>query len=205
LPYSSYRIFLLNSDLHLLNALSGLFFLAGIPVRGASNSCRELNDLFESCQPDLLITDVRDNEGFVFQWVEQWLQKNPGLKVIGYSECYDPEERQQMQQCGIKICISRKDSPEILLSAVKKVLGSSVKMEVDKEAVLAGLGGVREQEIFMLLGDGYKRNEIAATLQISPRTVDTYLARIKNNLGLSSMQELRRLAHDMADSFAKYR
>ena len=78
-------------------------------------------------------------------------------------------------------------------------------MQTDKESVLKALGGVREQEIFMLLGDGYKRNEIAETLQISPRTVDTYLARIKGNLELTSMQELRRLAHDMAESFVHHR
>ncbi len=109
-----------------------------------------------------------------------------------------------MNLAGVKSCISRSDSPEKLLMAVKKLLGNPA-MQTNKATALQGLGSVREQEIFMLLGDGYKRNEIATTLQISPRTVDTYLARIKGNLGLTSMQQLRRLAHGMAASFAQHR
>ncbi len=204
MPFRNHRILILNSDKQLLNALEGLFYLAGIPVAGSSSSCKGLNDLLESSQADLLITDVRGDDGPTFPWLEKWLQKYPGLLVIGYSECSE-EERQNLKLAGVKSCIRRSDPPEKLLVAVKKLLGNPKGMQADKETVLNALGGVRELEIFMLLGDGYKRNEIATTLQISPRTVDTYLARIKSNLGLTSMQQLRRLAHDMTESFAQHR
>jgi len=205
MPYRNHRILILNSDKQLLNALEGLFYLAGIPVTGSSSSCKGLNDLLESSRADLLVTDVKGDDGSALPWLEKWLQKYPGLLVIGYSECSDEKERQKLKLAGVKSCISRNESPEKLLVTVKKLLGNPTGIRTDKENVLYALGGVRELEIFTLLGDGYKRNEIAATLQISPRTVDTYLSRIKANLGLTSMHEVRRLAHDMAASFAQHR
>jgi DNA-binding NarL/FixJ family response regulator len=205
MPYSNHRILILNSNQQLLNALEGLFYLAGIPVTGSSSSCKGLNDLLESSQADLLVTDVKGDDGSALPWLEKWLQKYPGLLITGYSDCINEEECQNLKLAGVKSCSSRKESPEKLLVAVKKLLGNPTDIQTDKETVLNALGGVRELEIFTLLGDGYKRNEIAATLQISPRTVDTYLSRIKANLGLASMHEVRRLAHDMAESFAQHR
>ena len=53
---------------------------------------------------------------------------------------------------------------------------------------------MREQEIFELLGTGYSRREIAKKLALSPRTVDSYLVRLKLNVGAASTRELVRLA-----------
>ena len=123
MPYRNHRILILNSDKQLLNALEGLFYLAGIPFTGSSSSCKGLNDLLESSRADLLVTDVRGDDGPTFPWLEKWLQKYPGLLVIGYSECSE-EERQNLKLAGVKSCIRRNESPEKLLVAVKKLLGN---------------------------------------------------------------------------------
>ena len=154
MPYRNHRILILNSDKQLLNALEGLFYLAGIPFTGSSSSCKGLNDLLESSRADLLVTDVKGDDGSALPWLEKWLQQYPGLLVIGYSECSDEKERQKLKLAGVKSCISRNESPEKLLVTVKKLLGNPTGIRTDKENVLYALGGVRELEIFTLLGEG---------------------------------------------------
>ena len=48
----------------------------------------------------------------------------------------------------------------------------------------------RELEAFELIGEGMTTESIADKMHISPKTVETFRARIKEKLGLSNMTEL---------------
>jgi DNA-binding CsgD family transcriptional regulator len=48
----------------------------------------------------------------------------------------------------------------------------------------------RELEAFKLMGEGLTTDRIAARMFVSPKTVETYRARIKEKLGLSNVTEL---------------
>jgi DNA-binding NarL/FixJ family response regulator len=52
----------------------------------------------------------------------------------------------------------------------------------------------REQEVLALTAEGYSSSEIGVKLFISPKTVDTYRARIMQKLGLNHRYELVRFA-----------
>jgi len=52
----------------------------------------------------------------------------------------------------------------------------------------------RELTVLQLLGQGHRRQEIAANLNLSAKTVDTHLAHILGKLGLKSSTELRKYA-----------
>ena len=52
----------------------------------------------------------------------------------------------------------------------------------------------REQEVLALTAEGYSSREIGKKLFISPKTVDTYRARIMEKLGLTHRAELVRFA-----------
>ena len=52
----------------------------------------------------------------------------------------------------------------------------------------------REQDIFKCTGSGQSTAEIAEALGISPRTVESYYARIVEKLGLTGIKAMRRLA-----------
>lgn len=60
----------------------------------------------------------------------------------------------------------------------------------------AGLNDLssREQEVLALTAEGFSSREIGQKLFISPKTVDTYRARIMDKLGLSHRSELVRFA-----------
>ena len=48
----------------------------------------------------------------------------------------------------------------------------------------------RELEVFSMIGKGLSTREIAAQLDVSPKTIETHRERIKPKLGLSGANEL---------------
>jgi DNA-binding CsgD family transcriptional regulator len=66
-------------------------------------------------------------------------------------------------------------------------------IELDEEDTPAGLSD-RELEVFEHIGDGQTTQEIAETMGISPKTVESYRARIKEKLDLAHNAELVRRA-----------
>jgi DNA-binding CsgD family transcriptional regulator len=52
----------------------------------------------------------------------------------------------------------------------------------------------RQLEILRLLGHGHPTNQIAADLKLSVKTVEGYIARIKEKLGLATANELLQYA-----------
>ncbi len=52
----------------------------------------------------------------------------------------------------------------------------------------------REEEVFQLLGCGYGPSQTAAELQVSVKTVEGYLARIKKKLSIGDARTLRQYA-----------
>lgn len=52
----------------------------------------------------------------------------------------------------------------------------------------------RELELMVLFAFGVRRQEAAKKLGVSPRTIDTYVDRIKHKFGLSGSRDLARQA-----------
>jgi two-component system response regulator NreC len=97
---------------------------------------------------------------------------------------------------------------------VRAIRRGQVFVDLDDEARTArvfGPGGVaaarsrpaalgklsdREREVLCLLGQGHTNQEVADQLDISPKTVATYRARIADKLGLKSTADFVRYATD---------
>ena len=66
--------------------------------------------------------------------------------------------------------------------------------QADDEKVTAERLSAREREVLALLALGHSSREIGQKLNVSPRTVDEYRARLKDRLGLERRPELVRFA-----------
>jgi DNA-binding NarL/FixJ family response regulator len=77
--------------------------------------------------------------------------------------------------------------------ATKLLLQQYKANETEQGAGLHDLSS-REQEVLALTAEGYSSREIGKKLFISPKTVDTYRARIMDKLGLNHRSELVRFA-----------
>ena len=77
-------------------------------------------------------------------------------------------------------------TPRMQARAVEQLAGRAAPAGLPPEAALTD----RELEVFELVGRGLSTREVAETLRISPKTVETYRGRIKQKLGLSDSTEL---------------
>ena len=79
-------------------------------------------------------------------------------------------------------------------SLAGKVVGTLVGKRGAKDVVPGGELSEREEEVVRLIAQGYSNKEIAARLEISVKTVETYKARSLQKLGLHSRADLVRYA-----------
>ncbi|MEO8674036.1 MAG: response regulator [Casimicrobiaceae bacterium] len=85
-----------------------------------------------------------------------------------------------------------------LLSAIATALALDQHRRELDEAAIAFSARIsrltpREREVMWLVGDGCQNVEIAATLGLSPRTVEVHKARMMERLGVGSLADLLRL------------
>ena len=81
-------------------------------------------------------------------------------------------------------------------SATRLLLRSYRAAEEKGEASPIEKLSEREREVLALTAEGYSSAEVGKKLFLSPKTVDTYRARLMQKLGLSHRAELVRLALD---------
>ena len=129
-----------------------------------------------------------------------------GIPGLVYSMHEASETIERALRLGALGYVTKREKPKVLLEAVANVMagqrflspraaqslaeGSSDSAPVDPEQGLS----VRECQILSRLGRGDTRQEIAAALSISTRTVETYCGRMINKLRLSDMNALRKYA-----------
>lgn len=159
--------------------------------------------------PDLVVTELSAQDlhgrGFVQELHERW----PGLLVLVLSGFPDAVCAERALRAGARGYLSKQEPSSSVLAAVRNVLNGELWLEhKTAEQVLARLAipvgdseaaperslAERELDVFQLLGSGFSTREIAESLRIGAKTVETYRARIKEKLGLRSSNELLRLA-----------
>ncbi|MEI8311396.1 MAG: response regulator transcription factor [Verrucomicrobiota bacterium] len=84
-------------------------------------------------------------------------------------------------------------SEKIVNSLLCKALGSRSPSMDESLSIVESLSD-RELEVFEHIGNGKDTNDIAATLGVSPKTVETHRMHIKEKLRISTLSELIRQA-----------
>jgi len=110
---------------------------------------------------------------------------------------------------GARGYITKQEATRNILYAIRTVLQGDVylsdKMALHLAAKMARQPGSQQREsidrltdrelgVFEMIGQGYGTRQIAQTLRLHMRTVETYRARIKDKLGLKDADELRQFA-----------
>jgi DNA-binding NarL/FixJ family response regulator len=101
----------------------------------------------------------------------------------------------------------KRESTKKVVEAIREVLKGNIYLskeltEMFAQKFIAGSGEAspigqlsdRELEVFRFIGQGFETREIAETLKVNIKTVQTYCTRIKEKLNLSSGAELLREA-----------
>ena len=98
-------------------------------------------------------------------------------------------------KAGVVDFLTKPIDEQVLIEALQQASGAlDVHAEKAEAVKLVAQLTDREREVLDMVGRGWSTKEIADSLQLSPRTVDTHRANIAQKLGTTSVAEFARLA-----------
>jgi len=112
-------------------------------------------------------------------------------------------------RAGSKGYIMKQEMTNTIISAIRKVLDGKIYLSDNismnlldiymtgkkkKNTDIVNNLTDREFEVFQLIGNGYKTSDIARSLNLSVKTIETYKLRIKEKINISSSPELTKFA-----------
>jgi DNA-binding NarL/FixJ family response regulator len=185
-----------------------------LQVVAEADSVREARVLAGRTQPEVVVLDLTLPEGGSLELIGELVEQGPLPRVLVLSMHNDPVYARAALGAGATGYIVKTVSEEDLLAAIRSVRRGKAVIDLDDEARTAsvfGAGGThvmrgvtrttvglseREREVLRLLGQGHSNQAVAEQLDISPKTVATYRARIGDKLGLKTTADFVRYATD---------
>ena len=183
--------------------------------------CGEASDGFEamseiqSANPDLLIVDIELKDLNGMELVRNIKAMYPELPVLMLSMHDENLYAERALRAGASGYIMKQEDPEMVINAIRRVLRGEVFVSdqaaskilrllsdnrtSDNSSPIDRLSD-RELEVFRMIGEGYRTRHIADRLTISPKTVESYKARLKQKLMLKDAAELARYAAEWVKS-----
>lgn len=149
------------------------------------------------CDPDLVMVDLHLGDEDGLELVRRLALEKPGLPLLVYSMFEDFAHVERALRAGAGAYVTKREAPHVLAHAIRECTAGrfylSPRIE-QKRAEPADALSLQEQQVFDLLGQGLNTAAIAARMDLSPRTVESYYARIQTKLDLPGMKELRQQA-----------
>ena len=201
------RVLLADDHVIVAEGLRGLleteFELVGIVQDG-----RALLDSADKLQPDVIVADISMPLLNGIDAVRQIRKTGRHIKVVFLTMHPDVAYAVSAFEAGAMGYVLKHSAPSELITAIRSALNGKTYVT----PVLAGelmqyyKGGEykkrkeqtqltqRQREVLQLLVEGRSAREIAAVLQISPRTVEFHKYRMMEDLGIKTVADLIRYA-----------
>lgn len=179
-----------------------------LSVTGEAENVAAALKLLEDDLPDVVLVDlVLDGESGL-DLIQLIKQRWPHLPVLVVSMHDAPDYLERVLKAGAQGFVNKKESIQRLADAIRRVLSGKAYIGEDMMDVLARSlasddededGKVadlseREMEVLELIGQGYRPRQIAESLHVSPKTVNSHRENMKRKLDLDSTAELDRFA-----------
>jgi two-component system, NarL family, response regulator NreC len=178
-----------------------------LQVVGEAASGFEALQLADQLQPDLVLLDLSMPGLSGLDALPTLRKTAPAAKILILTMHDDPQYLRTALKLGASGYVLKKAADQELLAAVQSVLRGGVYVHPSMtrillEDVLTDSNGTdvdawetlseREQSVLKMVALGYTGSEIGESLNVSPKTVDTYRMRGMEKLHLSSRAALVR-------------
>lgn len=189
-------------------ALAWLRRQRGLVPCGQAGSAPDARRAVVTLDPDVVLLDLRLAAVDGLDLLRELLELRPRLRIVVLSRLDEDAYAHRALRAGARGYVMKSEATEVLLAAIRTVLRGGIHLSrraaarltqnlfpdpAESNTDLARLSD-RELQVFRLLGTGSGVAEIAATLKISPRTVETHRERLKAKLGAPNASALLRLA-----------
>jgi two-component system nitrate/nitrite response regulator NarL len=179
-----------------------------IEVVGEASDGREVLQLVQETEPDVVILDLRMPNLDGLSALQALQQSSKKAKVIVLTASEDKNEFVQAMKLGCSGIVLKQTAPELIVKSIRKVFAGEIWLDSHTTAAVMRqfaapgdiIGGgkarersplsTREREIVGLVAQGYKNKEMAEKMFISEQTVKNHLHNIFDKLGVSDRLEL---------------
>jgi DNA-binding NarL/FixJ family response regulator len=172
--------------------------------------CGEAEDLpgalalLASTRPDVAIIDISLKNSNGIELIRRIKDRDHAVGILVWSMYPENLYAERALRAGAQGYLNKGQATHHVLEAVRAVLQGRVYVSgIMAEQLLQRVVGRkpeersamdslsdRELEAFQLIGEGLTTEMIAEQMRVSPKTVETFRARIKEKLGINSLSEL---------------
>ncbi|GMQ80842.1 MAG: response regulator transcription factor [Rhodothermia bacterium] len=176
-----------------------------VEVCAQASNAEEAMSLVELESPDLVIVDISLPGMSGLELIKQLHAIRPELYTLVVSRHDESLYAERAIRAGARGYVMKLEAGNVMTKAVHRVLsgGIYVSEEINEKLLMGMAAGHtlsshspldvlsdRELEVFELTGKGSGTREISERLHLSVKTVESYRARIKTKLNLSTTSEL---------------
>lgn len=168
--------------------------------------------LFEECNPEFVIVDITLKDGNGLEFVKDIKARQPHVLMLVSSMQDETLYAERCLRAGARGYINKDEATTKVIDAIRQIVSGKVFLseELMDQVLYRMVGGNaaqdgvpklpldtltdRELEVFELIGVGLTTRQIAARLELSHKTIETYKENIKQKLSLKNAAELNRHA-----------
>jgi DNA-binding NarL/FixJ family response regulator len=199
------RLLLIDDDPNLILLVKDYLEFRGFEVVTAENGLEAL-DLLEQQLPDMIVCDVMMPEMDGYTFVEQIRQdaRYSWIPVLFLSAKGQSQDRVRGLNTGADVYMVKPFEPEELVAQVESSLRQSSRMmqHPNKPTKVAPKIQVpssveltpTELKVVQLLAQGLGNRQIAETMKVSQRTIESHVSNMLGKTGLNNRTELARWA-----------
>lgn len=185
-----------------------------LEVCGEAAAPGEALRLVAETRPDVAVIDISLKSGNGIDLIKRIKDRADRVRMVVWSMHSESLYAERALRAGAMGYVNKDQATDTIVEAIRRVLDDKVWLSplmterMLQRTVGAGRGRVtgspvdnlsdRELEAFQLIGRGQTTEQIAAEMHVSPKTVETFRARIKEKLGLTNVSELVRYATQWA-------
>jgi len=181
--------------------------------------CRETDNIrdarhkIQECKPQLLLIALRLGTGDSLEFLKALKSERPALLILVYSAFEETIFAERAFRAGADGYVMKKAPKEELLTAVREIMSGNIYVSHDvamrafkksletrseqqqqQRSARTTIGieklSDREMHIFFLLGSGLGNSQIAHSLNLSVKTIESHRENIKHKLDLSCSRDL---------------
>jgi DNA-binding NarL/FixJ family response regulator len=178
-------------------------------VCGEADNIRDARDKIAESKPHLLLTALRLGAGDSLEFVKSLKAERPSLLILVYSAFEEAIFAERALRAGAQGYVMKDAPREELSVAIREILSGdiyvsrtlamrafkkSLESRSDDGSVRHSIGierlSDRELHIFFLLGSGLANSQIAQSLNLSVKTIESHRENIKHKLDMSCSRDL---------------
>ncbi len=177
----------------------------GFDVRAEAASIPETIRLVAEVRPTVLVLDLTMASESALEAIPQLLQESPETRIVVVTMHDDVSTARRALDAGASGYVLKAAAASELIEAVRSVAAGATHISPQLEPMLARKAEAgripgdlteRETEVLRLIALGHTNSEVAESLHLSVRTVESHRVHVNQKLGIQNRAELVRYALD---------